>query len=267
MSAAIRSSTIWPTAIGAAAKPSPAGRDPATLGSTVREPGRREPGRREGGETAGEPAWVTLLLLGGHGSTEAARATVERSVRAHVGPVGSVRVVSWGGPEAVSSGGTAWWADGIPVDGAADADDSSGGDAGGELSADSWRALVAGLDARFAAAALENGLGSRPLVVAGFSQGGAAALAWACAPERATAIAGVVSVAGFLPSCVTPIAAPPTLIIVTEDDEVVDPFLGRRAARLLRNAGTDVTVCPVDAGHEWTDAASAALAAWLPRLG
>ena len=75
----------------------------------------RDSTMRHDGNTSGEPAGATLLLLGGHGSTEAARATVERSVRAHVGLVGSLRVVSWGGPEAVgggggssSSGGDAW---------------------------------------------------------------------------------------------------------------------------------------------------------------
>ena len=186
-----------------------------------------------------------ILLLGGHGSTAAARAAVEGALQDALGP--AVVVHSIGGPVDVP-GGVAWWE--------------------GELSKSDWPALVTLLDAT--AAAL--GLGDAPVVVAGFSQGGAAALAWAAASARAQPLAGVVCVAGFLPGCVALTLAadaallPPVLVVITEDDEVVDPFLGGIAARTLRRAGAVVADVAVEAGHAWTPAATAVVVDWLGSL-
>ena len=187
-----------------------------------------------------------ILLLGGHGSTAAARAAVEGALRKALGP--AVVLHSIGGPVDVL-GGLAWW--------------------DGELSESDWPALVALLDGT--ATAL--GLGDTAIVVAGFSQGGAAALAWAAASARAQPLAGVVCVAGFLPACVAAALAagaallPPALVVITEDDEVVDPFLGGIAARTLRRAGAVVADVAVGAGHEWTAAATSAVVDWLATVG
>ena len=188
---------------------------------------------------------VPILLLGGHGSTASARAAVQEAMRAAMGPDAVLHSV--GGTVDVP-GGVAWWE--------------------GDLSASDWPALVVLLDG--AAAAF--GLGDTAIVVAGFSQGGAAALAWAAASARAQPLAGVVCVAGFLPACIaTALAAdapvlPPVLVVITEDDEVVDPFLGGIAARTLRRAGAVVADVAVEAGHEWTPAVTTAVVDWLPTL-
>lgn len=186
-----------------------------------------------------------ILLLGGHGSTPAARASVERGLRSVLGPEAVLHSI--GGPIEVP-GGVAWWE--------------------GELSEDDWPALAALLDA----AAADLGLAERVVVAAGFSQGGAAALAWAAAPTRSQPLNGVACVAGFLPGCVAAALAaeapvlPPALIVITEDDEVVDPFLGGMAARTFRRAGAAVTQVEVEAGHEWTTDATAAVVDWLSVL-
>ena len=196
---------------------------------------------------------VPILLLGGHGSTAAARRAVEGTLRLALGPAAELHSI--GGPVEVAGegpGGLAWW--------------------DGDLAEDDWPVLVALLDA----AAADLGIGDRPIVVAGFSQGGAAALAWAAAPWRTQPLAGVACVAGFLPGCVAsalssaptadPPVLPPALIVITEDDEVVDPFLGGMAARTFRRAGAVVTDVEVDAGHEWTADATAALVDWLAAI-
>ena len=188
---------------------------------------------------------VPILLLGGHGSTASARAAVESAMRTAMGPEAVLHSV--GGTVDVP-GGQTWWA--------------------GDLSASDWPALVVLLDG--AAAAF--GLGDTAIVVAGFSQGGAAALAWAASSTREQPLAGVVCVAGFLPGCVAAALAanapglPPALMVITEDDEVVDPFLGGIAARTLRRAGAVVADVAVAAGHEWTPAVTTAVVGWLPTV-
>ncbi len=188
---------------------------------------------------------VPILLLGGHGSTASARAVVEGALRAAMGPDAVLHSV--GGTVDVP-GGVAWWE--------------------GDLSESGWPALVSMLDA--AAAGFE--LGGSAIVVAGFSQGGAAALAWAAASTREQPLAGVVCVAGFLPGCVAAALAadapelPPALMVITEDDEVVDPFLGGIAARTLRRAGAVVADVAVAAGHEWTPAVTTTVVGWVATL-
>ena len=188
---------------------------------------------------------VPILLLGGHGSTAAARAAVKGQLEDALGPDAMLHSV--GGPVDVP-GGVAWWE--------------------GDLSESDWPALVTMLDG--AAAGFE--LGGSAIVVAGFSQGGAAALAWAAASTREQPLAGVVCVAGFLPGCVAAALAtdapglPPTLIVITEDDTVVDPFLGGVAARTFRRAGAAITDVRVDAGHEWTSEVTAVVVEWLATL-
>jgi predicted esterase len=187
-----------------------------------------------------------ILLLGGHGSTPSSRAALEDVLRQAVGP--EVVVHSAAGPVDVGDG-TAWW--------------------DGELAEEDWPALASQLDDLASA----RGFVGRSLVVAGFSQGGAAALAWAASGSRRQPLAGVVCVAGFLPGCVAAALRPgapvllAALVVITAEDDVVDPFLGAVAARMLSRAGADVTVAEVDAGHEWTPAATAAVVEWLAKLG
>ena len=190
-----------------------------------------------------EGAIPPILFLGGHGSTHAARAAVEQSLRTAL-PNG-VEVFSVGGPVGLAAGASAWWSD--------------------EPEADGWPALVALLDST----ADSLGLAARSIVVVGFSQGGAAALAWASTPGRRQTLAAVVCVAGFLPGSTVPVASggsPPVVVVIPEDDELVDPFLGGVAVRALSKAGFLVTRLDVAGGHEWTPTIASAVARWLAKL-
>ena len=190
-----------------------------------------------------EAAIPPILFLGGHGSTHAARAAVEQSLRTAL-PNG-VEVFSVGGPVGLAADASAWWSD--------------------EPEADGWPALVALLDST----ADSLGLAARPIVVVGFSQGGAAALAWASTPGRRQTMAAVVCVAGFLPGSTVPVAsggAPAVVVVMPEDDELVDPFLGAVAVRALSKAGFPVTRLDVAGGHEWTPTIASAVARWLAEL-
>lgn len=106
--------------------------------------------------------------------------------------------------------------------------------------------------------------GGRPVVVAGFSQGGAVALALGCVGVEPDA---VVSVCGFWAESdleLVPAAAStaPVLVLNGAQDDVVPAVLGQDAAASLEAAGHDVTsaVLPIahevgpaalDAAHEW----------------
>ncbi len=97
-------------------------------------------------------------------------------------------------------------------------------------------------------------IAKEPIVLIGFSQGGAAAIAYALLCERADLIAAVVSVAGFLP-CPIPAesrSTMPFLLIHPTDDEIVDMFLGERAARQLAKSGANVSFVEIEGGHMWS---------------
>jgi phospholipase/carboxylesterase len=101
----------------------------------------------------------------------------------------------------------------------------------------------------------------------GFSQGGALALA--AALQAWPTVAAVVALAAFLPDpdrfdlVLEQEAPPPVFLWHGEHDSMVDPMLGRSAARLLERKGWDVTFVEHPAGHQVTLGALEAAAAWL----
>ena len=120
--------------------------------------------------------------------------------------------------------------------------------------------------------------GSR-IVVAGFSQGAALALAlgtFGVEPD------GLISVCGFFPELDRPVepattadgasvlatvpSRAPALVVNSEDDEVVPAFLGADAAALLSAGGTSVTVELVGGDHRVGAAALETSRRWLSRV-
>lgn len=109
----------------------------------------------------------------------------------------------------------------------------------------------------------------RRVVVAGFSQGGALALALARVPELAQPDA-VVAICGFLAEgedlpggSEAAGRRPPVLVVGASGDEVVPAFLGEDAAALLSAEGVDVTSSTVAGGHEVGRAADEEVRRWL----
>jgi predicted esterase len=117
--------------------------------------------------------------------------------------------------------------------------------------------------------------GSR-VVVGGYSQGGAVALALALRAERRSAadLRGVFCVNGWLPhdDAVTydptrlVAAGTPALIVASEGDEVVPVQSGRSAARVLERGGVAVTYVEVPGDHHPGLDAFSAVADWLDAL-
>lgn len=122
---------------------------------------------------------------------------------------------------------------------------------------------------------LEPHLGDAPVVVAGFSQGGAMALACGFAgpdgrPIRPNVVA-VVCVAGFLPdglgdgAHIGPNSAP-LFLAHGSTDEVVDVFHAESLDRLARRHAVVCDLTLHDGGHEWPGSVTAELSKWLARL-
>lgn len=121
--------------------------------------------------------------------------------------------------------------------------------------------------------------GSR-IVVAGFSQGGALALAlgsFGIEPD------GLISICGYFPEFDRPVEAArqrdggasdatsapdraPVLVVNSEDDDVVPAFLGADAAALLSAEGAAVTVELVGGDHRVGAAALESSRRWLSRV-
>ena len=126
---------------------------------------------------------------------------------------------------------------------------------------------VAGL-----AASLEDVADHQRVIVAGFSQGGAMAVAVATHLARHRPALGLqlVVVAGFLPGEVELTHLPPAsnahaLVVLGDADEVVDPFHGELVARRLGRCGWTVTQWHHPGGHQWHEAITAEVLGWLRR--
>lgn len=145
------------------------------------------------------------------------------------------------GPVRVEDGGRAWFSTGAP----------------GELAT-----MAAAIDGAIDAAAEP----PADVVLVGWSQGAAAALAFALRPE-APRLAAVIALAGWLPDLHgiewSPTDETPILLLHGADDEVVPPLQGRSAARFLERSGANVTWEEVEGDHHVTEAMLDAAARWL----
>ncbi len=102
-----------------------------------------------------------------------------------------------------------------------------------------------------------------PVVLGGFSQGAAMALAVAA---RRPEVVGLVLVAGFLvepPADWQHSKRPLTLCMHSDDDEIVDPFLGARLARWIHQSGCEVSENHYDGGHQWTSEVDRRVIEWV----
>jgi predicted esterase len=162
-----------------------------------------------------------VLLLHGHAGSPEAMAPVADALASGL----RARVLVPRGPLAVD-GGFAWWDDGAE-----------------------------GPDAALVQALREAVQGAGEVIIAGFSQGGALALALPFGDRLAC-------VSGFMPG-EAPGHRPSVLIAHGHADEAVDPMYGRMAARRCRAAGCAVVEHWHDGGHEWLPSVTDALRAWL----
>lgn len=115
------------------------------------------------------------------------------------------------------------------------------------------------------------GLRADELVLGGFSQGGAVALAAALDPGFSPRPGAVAALAGYLPhreSRQDPslAAGRPVLMAHGVDDDVVDALLGRSAAKALHRSGAVVTWAEVASGHAVPGPIGDALRDWLAAL-
>jgi phospholipase/carboxylesterase len=186
-----------------------------------------------------------LVVLHGHGDDPALLA----HRRDELDPDHRATLVAPSGPVALEGGGRAWFHDhGAPGDG---------------------DALVAAVDHAIDEGIARATTGPATVALVGWSQGGAAALAYAV---RASAprLAGVATIAGWLPPVDGLEWAPRpdlrVLMVHGEDDEVVPLPLGRSAARFLEREGAEVTWATRPAGHRLEPAMTATVAAWLAAL-
>jgi len=131
---------------------------------------------------------------------------------------------------------------------------------------------LAAVDTQLEALLSELGLTENGLVVAGFSQGGAIALAHLVDPNSRIRPAAVATLSGYLPT------RDATLIDLSrsvdrfvlfahgEDDELVEPVRGRSAAKALHRAGSTVTWNEVAGGHRFDSPLTDALKLWLDAI-
>jgi len=110
----------------------------------------------------------------------------------------------------------------------------------------------------------------RPVVVAGFSQGGAVSLSL---PLHGVAPDAIVACCTFLPEVergdgpgADRVAKVPVLVVGTEHDEDVPPFLGEDAAAFLDSVGVPATSVVLPGGHEVGPAVRERAAAWLAEV-
>jgi predicted esterase len=119
-----------------------------------------------------------------------------------------------------------------------------------------------------------HGIGRDQVVLGGFSQGGAVALAFALRDGgRSTPLAGVFSVSGWLPHAegvtydAAALAAGGTRVLIVHgvDDGVVAVQQGRSAARFLERHGVSVRYVEEPGGHHLGVTAVDELVHWIDR--
>jgi len=110
------------------------------------------------------------------------------------------------------------------------------------------------------------------LVVAGFSQGGAIALAHLVDPTTIVQPSAVATLSGYLPSRdaslldLSRARNRPVLFVHGEDDELVEPIRGRSASKAVHRAGGLVSWHEVSGGHRFDEPLTSVLATWLDAL-
>lgn len=113
---------------------------------------------------------------------------------------------------------------------------------------------------------------SNNLVVAGFSQGGALALAHLVDPTATVQPGAVATLSGYLPSRdeqlidLSRTTQRPLLFAHGEDDELIEPLRGRSAAKAVHRAGGSVSWTEVTGGHRFDQPLTDALERWLTAL-
>ena len=131
-----------------------------------------------------------------------------------------------------------------------------------------------------AVAAVRNGIAglvaagtpTSSIVLAGFSQGGALALATFLDPEGGPAPRAVAVVSGYLAARrdvsieLSRAADRPVLFAHGEDDEVVETLRGRAAAKAMQRAGALVTWAPTSGGHRFGGELLDPVREWLEAL-
>ena len=118
----------------------------------------------------------------------------------------------------------------------------------------------------------ETGCTTDNLVVAGFSQGGAIALAHLVDPTATVQPSAVATLSGYLPSRdetlldLSRASSRPVLFAHGEDDQLVEPIRGRSASKAVYRAGGLVSWYEVSGGHRFDEPLTSVLATWLEAL-
>jgi phospholipase/carboxylesterase len=191
-----------------------------------------------------------LLVLHGHDATED-----------DVGPLASeldprrgFLVATARGPVAVDEGRFAWF---------------EAGPRGVDLG--SLRTTVTALHATIDGLCAAHGSERTRVVVAGFSQGGAAALALGLMDVGRPRPRGVICIGGYLPDLDDAFdwagaAGTPMLVAHGTEDEVVPFDMGADSAAVLQMNAVPVVFCRYPIGHETSAALLSDARAWLERV-
>jgi predicted esterase len=103
------------------------------------------------------------------------------------------------------------------------------------------------------------------VLIVGFSQGAAAAVAFAA--RHRVLIAGLALLAGFVPSSDSliaerPLSGLPTFLAYGTRDATIPPAKSREAIDLLRAAGATLTACDAPIGHKVSATCLRSLTEW-----
>lgn len=130
-------------------------------------------------------------------------------------------------------------------------------------------AAVGAIDALCVSVLAETGVSENELVVVGFSQGGAIALAHLVDPTSLVTPRATAALAAYLPSRddhlidLSRAAGRPVLFAHGEEDELIEPIRGRSASKALHRADALVTWKEVSGGHRFDTPLTSELAIWL----
>ncbi len=128
------------------------------------------------------------------------------------------------------------------------------------------------IDALCTSILTEIGLSEDALVIAGFSQGGALALAHLVDPTSTVTPRAVAALASYLPcrdeGLIDLSRASQRLVLFAhgKNDELIEPIRGRSASKAFHRADALVSWVEVDGGHRFDTPLIDELAAWLSAL-